>query len=90
MLRTLYYGAGFWDHGHAHPFLSHGPAHPSLSYAAPSWQKMSESDAIKLDGICRGLKLPLLLARAYGLVGYLRVRSGIFGRARSAISDPRG
>lgn len=31
-----------------------------------------EQDSVKLDETCRGLKVPLLLARSYGLAGYLR------------------
>ena len=35
--------------------------------------QLRECDAIMLDTVCRQHKVPLLLARAYGLVGYLRV-----------------
>ncbi|KAG1678526.1 hypothetical protein FOA52_014560 [Chlamydomonas sp. UWO 241] len=33
--------------------------------------QLRESDAIKLDEVCRSLKVPLLLARSYGLIGYI-------------------
>ena len=35
---------------------------------------MTESVLIRLDDTCRELNVPLLCARSYGLVGYLRVR----------------
>lgn len=35
--------------------------------------QLKEGDAIRLDEICRQYRVPLLLARSYGLVGYLRV-----------------
>lgn len=35
--------------------------------------QLHESDAIALDGICRAHGTRLLLARSYGLVGYVRV-----------------
>ena len=34
--------------------------------------QMKEQEAVKLDEACRRLNVPLLLARSYGLVGYLR------------------
>ena len=34
--------------------------------------QMKEQEALKLDETCRKLKVPLLLARSYGLAGYLR------------------
>ena len=34
---------------------------------------MREQDLMQLDTICRKCKVPLLIARSYGLVGYLRV-----------------
>ncbi len=34
---------------------------------------MREQDLIQLDEVCRKYKVPLLIARSYGLVGYLRV-----------------
>ena len=35
--------------------------------------QMREQDLMQLDTICRKCKVPLLIARSYGLVGYLRV-----------------
>ena len=35
--------------------------------------QMREQDLIRLDKVCRGYHVPLLIARSYGLVGYLRV-----------------
>ena len=34
---------------------------------------MREQDLLRLDEVCRKYKVPLLIARSYGLVGYLRV-----------------
>ena len=36
--------------------------------------QMMESTLITLDDACRELNVPLLCARSYGLLGYLRVR----------------
>lgn len=36
--------------------------------------QMTESALFSLDDVCRELDVPLLCARSYGLVGYLRVR----------------
>lgn len=35
---------------------------------------MREPDLIKLDEICRAKGVKLLVARSYGLAGYMRVR----------------
>ncbi len=35
--------------------------------------QMREQDLIRLDEVCRKYNVPLLIARSYGLVGYLRV-----------------
>ena len=35
--------------------------------------QMREAELLKLDGICRSNDIVLVVARSYGLVGYLRV-----------------
>ncbi len=39
-----------------------------------SWSlpQMGQAQMVRLDDVCRELGVPLLCARAYGLVGYLR------------------
>ena len=43
-----------------------------LSHLIPDMQ-MREQDLMRLDEVCRKYQVPLLIARSYGLVGYLRV-----------------
>ena len=37
--------------------------------------QLGEANSIELDKICRQFGVKLLMARSYGLVGYLRVRA---------------
>lgn len=36
---------------------------------------MRETEMLRLEEICKQAKVPLLVVRSYGLVGYLRVRT---------------
>lgn len=41
--------------------------------------QLGETVSIKLDGLCCGFGVKLLMARSYGLVGYLRVSTLLAG-----------
>jgi amyloid beta precursor protein binding protein 1 len=43
-----------------------------LKYDVVIASQLAEDDAVALDGICRGMNIPVVYARAYGLVGMLR------------------
>jgi len=38
---------------------------------------MREQDVLKLEAICRDMKVTLVIVRSYGLMGMLRVRAAV-------------